>query len=545
MVRKKEILSFVLFCLMVCLGAIPAEAVISIPTDTSVGDWNSVTRIYTLNKNVTDTLQIRENNLTLDGAGFTVAGAGGGNGVYLWGYTNLNRVTNVTVKNVNIIGFYSGIYARLCNQVKLQNNSVANCARAIFLYDSDNGQVTGNAITRGTEAGIYMQDSSGNTIADNSISSSAKGIYILTGSPTNSIYHNNFLYNTVQAYSLSTGNVYNLAAPDGGNFWSNWASPDNNGDGFVDNPFVFTGGQDNLPWAHENGWSNKAPVADAGDDQAVVQIGSLIQLDGSGSFDFESDPLTYSWTILEKPAGSAAVLNNPSAVDPNFVADMHGDYVIQLIVSDPAQSSEPDTVKISFSNVKPVAVAGNNQSVIVGTTVTLNGSGSYDANLDLLTYSWQIIYKPVGSLAQLSDPNSAVTTFVPDLSGEYIISLTVSDGLESSLPSNVTVMAVTNQEMATVKLNEAVAAVGALVPAQLKSKNLAKPLTSKINEVLAMIETGSYSDAIDKLTNDILAKTDGCANEGSPDNNDWLTTCQAQGEVYPLIVEAIGYLSNI
>ncbi|MCL5264002.1 MAG: PA14 domain-containing protein [Chloroflexi bacterium] len=40
----------------------------------------------------------------------------------------------------------------------------------------------------------------------------------------------------------------------GGNFWSNWTSPDSKNQGFVDFPYVFTGGQDNLPWVKENAW---------------------------------------------------------------------------------------------------------------------------------------------------------------------------------------------------------------------------------------------------------------------------------------------------
>ena len=36
-----------------------------------------------------------------------------------------------------------------------------------------------------------------------------------------------------------------LDCPIGGNYWSNWHTPDNDGDGFVDIPY----GADLLPWA--------------------------------------------------------------------------------------------------------------------------------------------------------------------------------------------------------------------------------------------------------------------------------------------------------
>jgi hypothetical protein len=51
-----------------------------------------------------------------------------------------------------------------------------------------------------------------------------------------------------------SGNIFNLDKPTGGNFWSNWTTPDVDGDGFVDNPYVFYGGQDDLPWAVQDGW---------------------------------------------------------------------------------------------------------------------------------------------------------------------------------------------------------------------------------------------------------------------------------------------------
>ena len=60
-----------------------------------------------------------------------------------------------------------------------------------------------------------------------------------------------------------------------------------------------------------------------------------------------------------------------------------------------------------------------------------------------------------------------------------------------------------------------------------------------------MIEHGLYKDAINKLRNDILQKTDGCANGGHPDKNDWITTCENQGQIYPYIVETIEYLESM
>jgi len=51
--------------------------------------------------------------------------------------------------------------------------------------------------------------------------------------------------------------MFNLAKPVGCNYWSDWTTPDDDRDGFVDEPYVISewvGLQDNLPWTVSNGW---------------------------------------------------------------------------------------------------------------------------------------------------------------------------------------------------------------------------------------------------------------------------------------------------
>jgi hypothetical protein len=92
--------------------------------------------------------------------------------------------------------------------------------------------------------------------------------------------------------------------------------------------------------------ANLRPVANAGADQ-VVSVGQTATLDGSGSSDPEANPLTYSWTFVSQPAGSAAVLTNATAVQPTFVPNIDGNYVVQLIVNDGQVDSTADTVLIT------------------------------------------------------------------------------------------------------------------------------------------------------------------------------------------------------
>lgn len=287
---------------------------------------------------------------------------------------------------------------------------------------------------------------------------------------------------------------------------------------------------------------NSTPVADAGPDQAVVLVGSTIVLDGSRSWDGDNDGLAYAWSFLAVPAGSAATLTDPSSPTPSFVADVHGDYVLSLVVSDAWCVSEPDAVTAGFTNLQPVAIAGPNRSVLVGSTVALDGSGSSDANLDPLTYQWTIAERPAASLAAPADPVAVTTSFVADQPGTYALSLVVNDGFVDSYMSSATVTAVTVSDSLIAVLQELIRVINALDDADFKNPNMRHALTSKVNAVITQVTQGSYEGALQKLANDVSSKSDGCAKVFEPDQTDWLVNCAAQGQVQPLVVEAMDLL---
>ena len=87
----------------------------------------------------------------------------------------------------------------------------------------------------------------------------------------------------------------------------------------------------------------------------------------------------------------------------------------------------------------PVANAGQNQTISVGNSVTLDGNKSYDPNGYPLTYWWKIEQRPIGSNATLSVTNLSQPTFLVDQIGKYGISLTVSSQSGVSASSTVSV----------------------------------------------------------------------------------------------------------
>jgi cytochrome c553 len=188
---------------------------------------------------------------------------------------------------------------------------------------------------------------------------------------------------------------------------------------------------------------NSAPTANAGSDQNAA-TGAFVTLDGSGSQDSDNDPLTYKWTMTSKPAGSTAGLSNATDVQPSFTADAAGTYVIELVVNDGTVDSAPATVSVtaSTSNSAPTADAGTDQNVSVGTAVTLDGTGSSDADGDSLTYAWTLVSKPSGSSVSLPNPvTTDMVFFTPDVAGTYVVQLVVNDGTADSNPDTVTITA--------------------------------------------------------------------------------------------------------
>jgi len=187
---------------------------------------------------------------------------------------------------------------------------------------------------------------------------------------------------------------------------------------------------------------NLPPTADAGAPQSVL-VGAVVKLDGLGSSDPNRDALKYKWVMVSAPAGSAADVSPKDAVRTTFTADLPGVYVVGLAVSDDRLFSEMVAVTITASaaNGAPTALAGAAQNVLKGASVGLDGSGSSDPNGDVLNYRWSLVSAPAGSAATLNNTAVAKPTFLADVSGVYVLSLVVTDGLLSSEPSTVTVTA--------------------------------------------------------------------------------------------------------
>ena len=109
----------------------------------------------------------------------------------------------------------------------------------------------------------------------------------------------------------------------------------------------------------------------------------------------------------------------------------------------------------------------------------------------------------------------------------------------------MSISAVTKVTAAIAKIQNLIAIINDLDPSVFKNPNQKKALTHKLNAVIDKLENAEYEDALKKLENDILKKTDGCALTGEPDKNDWIIDCEAQSQIYPLILDVIELLEQL
>jgi parallel beta-helix repeat protein len=276
----------------------------------------SINANTTLTANHTGFIFIGANFVTLDCAGHIVTNPFFGDGVFRHGIEIAG--TGVTVKNCNVKDFRPGSGIVLLSgsgNNTLLANSVSNATNGIILFDSNGNTLQGNAATstsdgfrlirsnsntltgntadRSLVIGFDLADSSSNTlqgntakdsllttggiqvgfglggasnnnvVSRNNIVNNAFGLGLSETSTGNQVFNNNFIANTTQALvsSSAIGNVFNLAKPTGGNFWSDFDTPAEGcndvspADGFCDAPKVFSGGQDNLPWTKQDSWA--------------------------------------------------------------------------------------------------------------------------------------------------------------------------------------------------------------------------------------------------------------------------------------------------
>jgi hypothetical protein len=191
--------------------------------------------------------------------------------------------------------------------------------------------------------------------------------------------------------------------------------------------------------------ANRAPVADAGPDQTVVE-GSMVALDGSNSSDPDGTIVSYAWS---QTAGPAVALSNAANANPTFTAPAATarttgtatSLTFQLTVTDSGGLTAGTTCIVNVTpaasaDQPPVADAGPDQTVEEGSPASLDGSGSTDPDgVFISSHSWTQTSGPSVTLSSTADESPNFTAPAVGPSGASLtFRLTVTDqgGLQST-----------------------------------------------------------------------------------------------------------------
>ncbi len=210
-----------------------------------------------------------------------------------------------------------------------------------------------------------------------------------------------------------------------------------------------------------NAPTNQAPVARAGANQKA-DGGQTVTLDGSASSDpDEDDTLTFAWTQL---SGEPVTLSSATIAGPTFTApDVSSTLVFRLTVRDNQGGQADDRVSVVV-RARPVADAGEDQTALVGDTVTLDGSGSRPAVPgNTLVYDW---LQTSGPDVNLDDPSKESPTFPAESVGTLTFQLTVTEearGLSSTDTVTITVNSEDNAAPVADAGEDQVVAAGSVV----------------------------------------------------------------------------------
>lgn len=191
----------------------------------SIGSWNLNTKTCTLSRDVYETIQIDNSNITLDGNGYSVTGENIGAGIYLY------QTSGVVVKNLKVQRFVYGILLWLSENNVIENNVVeSNLLEGLWLWISDNNTVINNTFDFNQSMGILLSESSINNISNNSASSNygiypfRVGIFLADSSNHNTVKNNDIQLNGEAGIIIDYNSSNNLIS---GNIVSkNNQSPD-------------------------------------------------------------------------------------------------------------------------------------------------------------------------------------------------------------------------------------------------------------------------------------------------------------------------------
>ena len=183
------------------------------------------------------------------------------------------------------------VYCIKCTNIEVEGLTLNNNSRGIYFYQTTNSSIKNNSISNNT-IGIKLWNSSNNNITGNNVITNVGGIEITDfditdHSDNNTIFYNNFINNSQNAFDDALNNSWDNGYPSCGNFWSDYTGADNfsgqyqnlsGSDGIGDEPYNLsgsTGAVDRYPFMVKSGWISE-------DETDVVEEDDVSTSSGGG-----------------------------------------------------------------------------------------------------------------------------------------------------------------------------------------------------------------------------------------------------------------------
>jgi RHS repeat-associated protein len=177
---------------------------------------------------------------------------------------------------------------------------------------------------------------------------------------------------------------------------------------------------------------NAAPQVNAGADQTIAVVSTLLQGVVTDDGLPAGSTLTQQWTQVSGP--SAAVFDTPAALTTAVHFSSPGAYVLRLTASDSAASASDEVaITVTFTNQPPVVNAGADQTASFEDGAALRGSVTDDGLPmgSVVTVHWSKVSGP--GTVTLANAANAATAAQFSAPGNYVLRLTASDSVLSAL----------------------------------------------------------------------------------------------------------------
>jgi len=452
---------------------------------------------YTFTGNIDRQIVVYRSNIVIEGNGFTVDAAGFYSALYIYG-------GNVTVKNVRTTGSPHGFWVWGSGNYLINNTALGHSFEGIHLMSSDNHIVIGNRVSNSIHDGIVIWNSRDNVICGNNFSGNGRygivlasvgntvvsgnnvshngkygiwliwipttdppslynrffgntishnniaGIVIDGTSGNTTLFHNNIVDNTVQAYDYGISDDWNVSYPVGGNYWSDYTGVDlysgpyqnePGWDGIGDTPYTIDGdSEDRYPLMEPYIYipTHNVAISDVKPSETAVPCGASVEIkatvENQGDFletfnvtayanttaigtqtlanvaPYASMTITFTWNTTDANLGKYLINANATTVpgETNTEDNAFADGIVWVI---PA-----------FHDVAITNVESSHNFLYIGDTaqVYVNASnlGNCQETLNVTVYADTVLWPPgdeivVGNKISLISARSSIVVTIP------------------------------------------------------------------------------------------------------------------------------------